>query len=59
MFQVQGLDDEAGRVIVRTALKGEVLTLHEFLVIPVTKEEYARNSKILSEFLSFTFCKSI
>ncbi|KAG5881844.1 hypothetical protein JTB14_017903 [Gonioctena quinquepunctata] len=46
--EVQGLDDEACRVIVRTALKGEVLALNEFLVVPVTKEEYSKGSKVLN-----------
>ncbi|CAH1154225.1 unnamed protein product [Phaedon cochleariae] len=46
--EVQGLDDEGGRIIVRTSLKGDILALNEFLVVPVTKEEYSRGSKILN-----------
>lgn len=49
MFQVQGLDEESARVIVKTTLKGEVLTVNEFLLSLVTKEEYAKYSKLLSK----------
>lgn len=47
-FQVQGLDEESARVIVMTAPKGETLTVNEFLLLLVTKEEYAKFSKVLS-----------
>lgn len=48
--QVEGFDDEAGRVIVKTSVKGEVLSLNEFLVIPISKEEYQKSSKVISMF---------
>lgn len=47
--QVQGLDDENSRVIVKTAITNEVLNLNEFLIVPVTNEEYAKASKIISK----------
>ncbi|XP_057667596.1 G-patch domain and KOW motifs-containing protein homolog 1 [Diorhabda carinulata] len=46
--EVQGLDDEAGRVIVKTSLKSEILTFNEFMLVPVTKEEYSKNSKVIN-----------
>lgn len=52
--EVQGLDDEAGRIIVKTALKSEILTLNEFLLVTVTKDEFSKNSKILSKKFSLS-----
>ncbi|KAJ8920323.1 hypothetical protein NQ315_011985 [Exocentrus adspersus] len=46
--EVLGLDDEAGRVIVRTSLKGDTLTVNEFLIVPVTKEEYSQGAKVIN-----------
>lgn len=46
--QVQGWDDNSGRIIVKAALKGEILTLNELFVIPVTKEEYSKGSKVIN-----------
>ncbi|KAJ8971781.1 hypothetical protein NQ317_004345 [Molorchus minor] len=46
--EVQGFDDEAGRVIVRTALKGDILTINEYLIVVVSNEEYVKNSKVLN-----------
>ncbi|CAH1110649.1 unnamed protein product [Psylliodes chrysocephalus] len=46
--EVQGLDDEAGRIIVKTTLKGNILALNEFMLVAVTREEYSRNSKTLN-----------
>nr|CAI5866922.1 unnamed protein product [Callosobruchus analis] len=46
--KVLGLDEVAGRVIVKTSLKETVISLNEFMLIPVSEEEYARTSKILS-----------
>lgn len=34
----------------KTALKDEMLTVNECLLLIVTKEEYAKNSKILSKY---------
>lgn len=46
--EVQGLDDEAGRVIVKTSLKDEILTLNEFMLVAITKDEYSKNSKVIN-----------
>ncbi|KAB0798407.1 hypothetical protein PPYR_09400 [Photinus pyralis] len=46
--EVQGFDDQAGRIIVKTSLDGLVLSLNEFLVSPVTKEEYDKSSKVIN-----------
>ncbi|CAG9831302.1 unnamed protein product [Diabrotica balteata] len=46
--EVQGLDDEAGRVVVKTSLKSNILTLNEFMLVPVTKEEYSKSSKVIN-----------
>lgn len=46
--EVQGFDDEAGRIIVKTSLDGLVLSLNEFLVTPVTKEEYDKSAKVIN-----------
>lgn len=47
-FKVEGFDDEAGRVIVKTSLKGLILSLNEFLLELVTKDEYIKSSKVIS-----------
>ncbi|CAH0555909.1 unnamed protein product [Brassicogethes aeneus] len=46
--EVQGLHDEAGRVIVKTSLKKEILNVNEFLIVAVTSEEYAKGSKVIN-----------
>ncbi|EFA12465.1 G patch domain and KOW motifs-containing protein-like Protein [Tribolium castaneum] len=46
--QVQGLDDENCRVIVKTALTNEILSLNEFLIVPVTSEEYNKCSRVIN-----------
>lgn len=45
---MEGFDDEAGRVIVKTAVKGLILSLNEFLLELVTKDEYIKSSKVIS-----------
>lgn len=47
--EVQGLDDDNCRVIVKTAQTNNVLSLNEFLIVPVTQEEFSQNARILSE----------
>ncbi|XP_049823356.1 G-patch domain and KOW motifs-containing protein [Aethina tumida] len=46
--EVQGLDDEGSRVIVKTSLKNEILNVNEFLLVPVTKEEFAKGCKVIN-----------
>lgn len=47
--QIEGLDDHACRVIVRLALGGNRETLNEFMVQPVSKQEYLQYGKVISE----------
>lgn len=48
--QIEGLDDHACRVIVRLALGGQRETLNEFMVQPVSKQEYLQYGKVISEY---------
>ena len=45
--QIEGFDDDAGRLIIKLALGGNI-SVNEFLVQPVTKSEYSKNSKVQS-----------
>ncbi|CAL7945352.1 unnamed protein product [Xylocopa violacea] len=45
--QIEGFDDDAGRLIIKLALGGNVISVNEFMVQPVTKSEYSKNSKVL------------
>jgi G patch domain/KOW motif-containing protein len=49
--KVEGFDEDAARLILKLALGGEVISVNEFWVHPVTSTEYSQNSKVLSEFL--------
>lgn len=49
--KVQAMDDGNGRVIVKLALGGSV-SVSEMLLIPVTKKDYEKNSKVLSMYKS-------
>ncbi|XP_043501058.1 G-patch domain and KOW motifs-containing protein [Polistes fuscatus] len=46
--QIEGLDDDAGRIIVKMALGGDTISLNEFIVQPVTKDEYTEKAKVLN-----------
>ena len=48
--QVEGFDEDAARIILKLALKGEVISMNELWVQPVTASEYSQNAKVLSEF---------
>lgn len=48
--QVEGLDDDNGRVIVKLALGGSAATVNESFISLVTKKEYARDGKLLSKY---------
>lgn len=43
------MDDHAGRILVKMALGGSKDWLNEFMMQPVSKEEYAQYAKVLSE----------
>ncbi|KOX77740.1 G patch domain and KOW motifs-containing protein [Melipona quadrifasciata] len=46
--QIEGFDDDAGRLIIKLALGGNTISVNEFMVQPVTKSEYSKNSKVLN-----------
>lgn len=48
--KVEGFDDHNCRIIVKTVPTNEILSLNEFLVAPVTKEEYTVGIKVISEY---------
>ncbi|XP_071574786.1 G-patch domain and KOW motifs-containing protein-like [Temnothorax nylanderi] len=45
--QIEGFDD-AGRLIVKMALNGNIVSVNEAIVQVVTKAEYSKNSKVLN-----------
>ncbi|XP_077270370.1 G-patch domain and KOW motifs-containing protein-like isoform X2 [Temnothorax americanus] len=45
--RIEGFDD-AGRLIVKMALNGNIVSVNEGIVQAVTKAEYSKNSKVLS-----------
>lgn len=45
--QIEGFDD-AGRLIVKMALNGNIVSVNECIAQVVTKAEYSKNSKVLS-----------
>ncbi|XP_011869356.1 PREDICTED: G patch domain and KOW motifs-containing protein [Vollenhovia emeryi] len=45
--QIEGFDD-AGRLIVKMALNGNIVSVNECIVQVVTKAEYSKNSKVLN-----------
>lgn len=45
--QVEAVDADCGRVVVKLALGGNV-SVSELLLIPVTRKDYEKNSKVLS-----------
>ncbi|PSN56315.1 hypothetical protein C0J52_07518 [Blattella germanica] len=46
--QIQGFDDEAGRVIVKLAMEGSPVSLSEHALKLVSKKEYEKNSRVLN-----------
>lgn len=46
--QIEGFDDDAGRLIIKLALGGNTISVNEFMVQPVTSSEYSKNAKVLS-----------
>lgn len=48
--QVEGLDDHAGRVIVKMALGGSKESFNEFLLQPVPKKEFQQYGKVISKY---------
>jgi len=50
MLQIEGFDDDSGRVIIKLALGTTRLSLNEFMVQAVSKNEYAKFAKIISNY---------
>lgn len=46
--QIEGLDDDVGRLIVKLALGGNIISVNEFMVQAVTKAEYNKKAKVLN-----------
>lgn len=46
--QIEGFDQDAGRLIVKMTLSGNTISVNECLAQVVTKAEYMKNSKVLS-----------
>lgn len=49
-FQVESLDEENARVVVRFSIGGGQESLNEYLLQLVSNAEYKKYSKVLSEF---------
>lgn len=49
--KVEGFDHDLSRIIVKLELTGYSESLPEGVVEPVTKNEYDKNSKVLSKYL--------
>lgn len=49
--QIEGLDDHACRVIVKLALGGTKEVFNEFMIQPISKQEYQQYGKVISEYL--------
>jgi len=47
--QIEGFDEDVGRLIVKMALNGNIVSINECTVQAVTKEEFLKNSKVLSK----------
>lgn len=54
-FQVVSLDEDNGRVMVDITVIKETVSLSEFMMHPVTKSEFDKESKVLSKFFSSNF----
>ena len=48
-MQIESLADHAGRVFVKMALGGAKDWFNEFLLQPVSKEEYTQYAKVISK----------
>lgn len=48
--QIEGLDEESGRMFVKFALGGNRESINERLIQPVSEKEYQENKKVISEY---------
>lgn len=46
--QIEGFDDETGRLFVKLAMKNVCVSLNEFMVQLVDKDDYSKNSKVIN-----------
>lgn len=46
--QIEGFDENMGRIFVKMALEGNTISVEEYTVEVVTKTEYLKNSNVLS-----------
>ncbi|KAL1490246.1 hypothetical protein ABEB36_012973 [Hypothenemus hampei] len=46
--EVQGFDEDAGRVVVKVYPKGEILNINEIMLMVTTKEEFCKNSRVIN-----------
>lgn len=53
--QIEGLDDHAGRVIVKMAVGGTKESFNEFLLQPVSKKEFQQYGKVISKYFIYLF----
>lgn len=49
-FQIEGFNEDSGRVIVRLSFRSSSVTVNENAFELVTEEEYSKNSRVLSEY---------
>lgn len=49
LFQVVSLDEDNGRVMVDISIKKETVSLSEFMMQPVSKSEFDKQSKVISK----------
>ena len=57
--QIAGLDDECGRLMIKLTIGGEIISVSESLVQPVSKDEYNENAKVLSEYYNLSACDTL
>lgn len=57
LFQISGVDCENARVLVAMAIDSEVVSISQFAVKLVTKKEFDKFSKYLSEYcIKLIYC---
>ncbi len=54
-LQIQGLDEENARAVVKLTLGGDVISLNQGALKLVSEKEYSKYSKYLSKFESHMF----
>lgn len=57
--QLEGFDEDAGRIIVKLGLTGNSVSLIASIVVPVTRTEYNKNAKVLNFITTACRCVTI